>query len=98
MEICPTLEEFSAIIGKPEVSTLILPTTSEDFANLAYDLLGISLVMAQQWCTLDHLNICTVLAYFSRLVVPMTGRRRFHYLNAFYLCLLVRYFLVHETQ
>ena len=39
-----------------------------------------------------------VVAYFSQLVVSMTGRRRFHYLNAFYLCLLVRYFLVHETQ
>ena len=42
----PTLEEFSAIIGEPKVSTLILPTIGEDFTNLAHDLLGISLAVA----------------------------------------------------
>lgn len=57
MEICSTLEEFSAIMGEPRVSTLILPTTSEDFADLAYDLLGISLAMSRLWCMLDHVNI-----------------------------------------
>ena len=66
-------------------------------SNLAHDLLGISLTVTQQWCMLDHLNIHTVFAYFSRLVVPMTSRKRSHYLNTFYLCLLARYFLVHET-
>ena len=91
VEICPSLEEFSAIMGKPETSTLILRTTSEDFANLAHNLLEISLVVAQQWCTLDHLNIRMVFAYFSRLVVPVTGKRRSYYLNAFCLWLLARY-------
>ena len=90
-EICPTLEEFSAIMGKPETSTLILRTTSEDFANLAHNLLEISLVVAQQWCTLDHLNIHMVFAYFSRLVIPVTSKRRSYYLNAFCLWLLARY-------
>ena len=47
MKICPTLEEFSAIMGEPDVSTLILPTTDEDFSNLAQQLLGIPLAMAQ---------------------------------------------------
>ena len=74
MEICPTLEEFSAIMGKPETSTFILHTTSKDFANLAHDLLGISLVVVQQWCTLNHLNIHMVFAYFSQLVVPVIGK------------------------
>ena len=45
VEICPTLEEFSTIMGKPEVSTLIIPTTAKDFADLVHDLLGISLVV-----------------------------------------------------
>ena len=79
------------------VSTLILPTIGEDFANLAHDLLGISLPVAQQWCTLDHLDIHTVFAYFSRLVVLVTSRKRSHYLNAFYLYLFARYCLVHEA-
>ena len=38
-----------------------------------------------------------VFAYFSRLVVTVTSRKCSHYLNAFCLCLLARYFLVHET-
>ena len=35
VELCPTPEEFSAIMGKLEVSTLILPTTDEDFSVMA---------------------------------------------------------------
>ena len=87
-------------MGEPDVSTLILTTISEDFANLAHDLLGISLVAAQQWYMLNKLNICMVFAYLSRfaiLVAGKVGRARSHYLNAFYLCLLARYFLVHEA-
>ena len=45
----------------------------------------------------NKLNICSVFAYFSRLTIPMAGRPCSHYLNAFNLCLHVRYFLVHET-
>jgi len=97
MEICPTLEEFSAIMGEPNVSTLILPTIGNDFADLAHDLLGISLATSQQWCMLDHLNIHMVFAFFSRFSVPVTGRGRSHYLNAFCLWLLARYFLVNKT-
>ena len=87
-------------MGEPNVSTLILPTMSEDFADMAHDLLGISLVAVQQWYTLNKLNICMVFAYLSRLAVPVAGRGGracSHYPNAFYLCLLARYFLVHET-
>ena len=40
-----TLEEFSAIMGEPDDSTLILPSIDEDFADLVHDLLGIPLVM-----------------------------------------------------
>ena len=97
VEICPTIEEFSAIIGKLDVSTLILPTIGEDFVNLTYDLLGISLATTQQWCMLNKLNIRMVFTYFSQLAIPMAGRAHSHYLNAFLLCLLARYFLVHEA-
>ena len=86
-------------MGVPNVSNLIPSTMSEDFVDLAHDLWGISLVAVQQWYTLNKLNICMVFAYLSRLVVLMAGRvgrACSHYLNAFYLCLLARYFLAHE--
>ena len=46
---------------------------------------------------LNKLNICMVFTYFSHQNVHMAGAQRSHYLNAFYLFLLMRYFLVHET-
>ena len=45
----------------------------------------------------DKLNISSIFAYFSWLIVPVIGRPRSHYLNAFSLCILVRYFLVQKT-
>ena len=38
-----------------------------------------------------------IFSYFSQWNVPLARLQHFHYLNAFCLCLLVRYFLVHET-
>ena len=64
---------------------------------MAQQLLGIPLAMAQRWCILNKLNIRTVFMYFSQQNIPLVGVQRAHYLNAFCLCLLVRYFLVHET-
>ena len=46
VEIYPTLEEFSAIMGEPDISTLIFPTTNGDFFDMAHQLLGIPLAMA----------------------------------------------------
>ena len=97
MEICLTLEEFSAIMGKLDVSTLILPTTNKDFFDMSYQFLGIPPAMAQRLCMLNKLNIHMIFAYFSQRNVPLAGVQHFHYLNPFCLCLLVRYFLVHET-
>ena len=97
MEIWPTIEEFSAIMGELDVSTLILPTIGEDSTDLVHDLLGISLAVAQQWCMLNKLNIHFVFACFSRLAVPMASKVCSYYLNVFCLCLIARYFMVHET-
>ena len=65
VKIDPTLEEFSVIMGEPDISTLILPITDEDFSDMAHQLLGIPLAMAQRWCMLNKLNICMVFTYFS---------------------------------
>ena len=43
VELCPTLEEFSAIMGKYNINSLILRTTNEEFSIIAKQLLGISL-------------------------------------------------------
>ena len=45
VEICPTLDEFSAIMGEPKVNTLILPTIGGDLLALVQPLLGVSLDM-----------------------------------------------------
>jgi len=65
MELCPTLDEFSAIMGEPNVNSLILPTIDKDFPIMAQQLLCISLAMARRWCMLNKLNICVVFTYFS---------------------------------
>lgn len=36
VEIYPILKELSAIMGEPNITTLILPTTDEDFFDLAH--------------------------------------------------------------
>ena len=91
------LEEYNAIMGELIVNTLILPTIGKDLIALVQALLGVSLDMVQHWCVFNKLNICLVFAYFSWLIVPVASRTHSYYLNAFYLCLLMRYFLMHET-
>ena len=98
VEICPTLEEFSAILGEPKVNTLVFPTMGGDLPILIQAPLGVSLDTAKHWCIFGKLNIHLIFAYFSRLTVPMIDRPHSHYLNAFYLCVLARYFLVHGTN
>ena len=46
VEICPTIEEFNAIMGELEVNTFILPTIGGDLIALVQSLLGVSLDMA----------------------------------------------------
>ena len=48
VEICPTLEEFSAIIGEPLVNDLVFPTTGSDLPTLIQALLGVPLEKAKQ--------------------------------------------------
>ena len=64
VEICPTLEQFSAIMGEPEVSNLIFPTMGGDLPTLVQALLGVSLDTAKHWCVFDKLNIRLIFAYF----------------------------------
>ena len=97
MELCPTLEEFGAIMGEPDLGSIILPTLEEDLSDLACQLLGVPLSMAKRWCPLNKLNVHMVFKYFSQQDVPLAGVKSFQYLNAFCLCILMRYFLVHET-
>ena len=38
-----------------------------------------------------------VFKYFTKNVVPLSKTERSHHLNAFHLCILASFFLVHET-
>ena len=64
---------------------------------MAHQLLGVPLAMAKRWCTLDKLNVQMFFKYFSQQNVPLVGVECSYYLNAYCLCILARYFLVHET-
>lgn len=83
-------------MGEHEVSTLIFPTVGGDLLVLVQALLGVSLDMAWHWCMFDKLSICLIFAYFSQLTIPVIGRPRSYYLNAFCLCIPIRYFLVKD--
>ena len=65
VEICPTLEEFSAIMGEPLVNDLIFPTMGGDLPTLVQTLLGVPLEKAKLWCVFGKLNIRLIFAYFS---------------------------------
>ena len=97
VEICPNLEEFSAIVGEPSVNDLVFPTTGGDLPTLIQVLLGDPLEKAKQWCVFGKLNVHLIFAYFSWLAIPTTEMSQSRFLNAFYLCMLARYFLVIET-
>ena len=93
----PTLKEFSAIMGEPSMNEIVFPTIGGDLPTLIQALLGVPLEKAKQWCVFGKLNVHLIFAYFSQLAIPTTNIPRSLFLNAFYLCMLARYFLVHET-
>ena len=97
VELYPTLEEFGAIMGEPNLGSIITSTLEEDLSDMAHQLLGVPLAMAKRWCTLDKLNVQMFFKYFSQQNVPLVGVECSYYLNAYCLCILARYFLVHET-
>ena len=95
--LCHTLEEFCAIMGKYDLGAIILPTIEEHLSDLTYQLLGVHLAIANRWCKSNKLNVSMVFKYFSKKDVPLAGVKRSHHLNAFFLCILARFVLVHET-
>ena len=48
VEICPTLEEFSVIMGEPSVNNLVFPTMGGDLPTLIQVLLGVPFEKAKQ--------------------------------------------------
>ena len=96
VELCPTLEEFGAIMGEHNFNAIILPTLEEDLFDLTHQILGVPLAMAKRWCNFDKLDIQMVFKYFSQKDIPLVGVKLSRHLNAFYLYILPRYFLVHK--
>ena len=97
VEVCPTLEEFSAIMEEPSVNDLVFPTMCGDLPTLIQALLGVPLEKPKQWCIFSKMNVRLIFAYFSRLTIPTTDIPCSQFLNAFCLCILASYFLVHGT-
>ena len=66
VELCPTLEEFGAIMGEHDFGAIILPTLEEDLFDLAHQLLRVPLAMAKRWCKSIKLNAFMVFKYFFK--------------------------------
>ena len=84
-------------MGEHNFDAIILPTLEEDLSNLAQQLLGVPLPMAKRWCKSNKLNAFMVFKYFSKMDVPSTRAKHSQHPNTFCLCILARFFLVHET-
>ena len=63
----------------------------------AHQSLRVHLSMAKRWCKSGKLNVAMVFKYFTKKVVPLARAKRSRHLNAFFLCILSSFFLVHET-
>jgi len=94
IELCPTIEEFGAIIGEPEINDLIFPTMGGDLPSLLRVVLGVLATTANRWCVFGKLNLRLVFEYFSSSALLEGERSRLYFLRAFCLCALARYFLV----
>ena len=66
VEICPTLKEFSAIMGEPSVNDRIFPTMG-DLPTLIQALLDVPLEKVKQWCVFGKLNVYLIFAFLSQL-------------------------------
>ena len=64
IELCPTIKEFGAIIGKPEINDLIFPTMGEDLPSLLQVVLAIFSTMTNRWCVLASSTIGWFLSIF----------------------------------
>ena len=93
VELCPTIEEFGAIMGEPEIDNLIFPTMGGDLPTLLQVVLGVPLPMANRWCIFSKLNLSLVFTHFFDLTILVNERSHSYFLRAFGLCALARYFL-----
>ena len=57
IKICPTIEEFSAIMGEPEINDLIFPTMGRDLLSLLRVVLGVLAATANRWCVFEKLDL-----------------------------------------
>ena len=97
MELCPTLEVFGVIMGEYYFSAIILATLEEDLSDLAHQLLGIHLSIQEMVQVQQVKCLHGIFKYFSKKDIPLAGVGRSYHFNAFCLCILARFFLVHET-
>ena len=70
IELCPTIEEFAAIMGELEIDDLIFPTMGGDLPSLLLVVLGVPETTTNRWCVFGKLNLGLVFDYFSSSGLP----------------------------
>ena len=71
IELCPIVEEFVAIMAKPEIDDHIFPTMGRDLPSLLQVMVGIPSTEANRWCVFRKLNLSWFLSIFLVLPFPM---------------------------
>ena len=86
-ELCPTIEEFGAIMGELEIDDLMFPTMGANLPSQQV-MLGVPFAKENRWCVFGKLNHSLVFAHFFGLSLLVDERPRSYILRAF--CLLLQ--------
>lgn len=94
-EVCPTMEEFGAILGRPDFDHILLPSVVPlKVEGLISSLFGIPTRVARGWFSNSRIDFQLVVSHFSQLPPIVTGNQLQHRLNALCFCILACYLFV----
>ena len=85
-------------MSERDIGPAIFPTPKEDVSHLPQRVLGVIQVVARRRYSLKQLNILMVFNYFFKKPLPLAGIECSYFLNAYYIYILVGFFLVHGSH
>ena len=88
IELCPTIEEFGAIMGELEINDLIFPTIGGGFPSLLQVVLGVPSTTTNRCCVFGKLNLRLVFEYFFGSTLMVGERLHSNFLLPFACVLL----------
>ena len=90
-EMCPTMEEFGAILGRSDFNHVLLPSTAQAKAEDLVPIFGISLRIAHDWFSNSQIDMQSVISHFHPSPAATVKNQTQYQLNAACLCILAEY-------